>query len=456
MKNIALTIALTFATSAAIVPQMVLASSTANTSVSNAQYTDAELDSLLAPIALYPDTLLTHILIASTYPLDVIAADRWRQSNTHLSAEQVEHVIAPIDWDPSVKALVPFTDILNTMAQDIEWMEQLGDNMLVNEERVLARVQDLRGHAMNAGNLTTNEYLSVEREKEIIYIAPRHRETVYVPYYNPTIVYGTWHHSIAPRHWHHGVSFHQRGGFYWSPQVHISALFYFGGIHWHNRYVVTHRQPVKTYYRGAPAKRVYSKGYQRWQHNVQHRRARYSPRIVHSTPKSFQHKRVVHTKPRASATRHVNVNGKKAPKLARKVAYRGEPSGKKHARVERALKSRPGAREHRPNTNVRPSKASVNKRVVGTHPVKPQPLRTAKAQDTKRQYTQKPRTPSQGAHRSAKTPRVETPKSHSFGNRNGRSKPQRYTTGGERRVKTQVKSQRVQRHGNRGQLSHKG
>ena len=444
MKNIALTIALAFTSSAALLPQAVFASAAVNTSVSNPQYSDAELDSLLAPIALYPDTLLTHILIASTYPLDIIADDRWRQSNSHLSAEQVEHVIAPIDWDPSVKALVPFTDILNTMAQDIEWLEQHGDNMLVNEDRVLARVQDLRGQAMEAGNLSTNEYLSVEREKEIIYIAPRHRETVYVPYYNPTIVFGTWHHSIAPRHLHHGVSFRQRGSFYWSPQVHISALFYFGGIHWHNRYVVIHRQPVKTYYRGTPAKRVYSKGYQRWQHNVQHRRARYSPRVVQSTHKSVQHKQVTYAQPRPSVSRHVN--SKKAPKLDRKVAYRGEPSAKTHARVERALKKRSVTRNERPNIKARPSTNAVNKRVVGTHPVKSQPVRTAKARDTKRQYTQKPRTSSHASNRSVKTPRAETPKSRSFSHQDTRSKPQRYNTGGERRVKAQVKAQRVQSH----------
>lgn len=388
MKNIALTIVLAFGSSAALVPTIAAASSTANASVTNIQQSDAELDSLLAPIALYPDTLLTHILIATTYPLDVIAADRWRQSNAHLSPEQVESVIAPIDWDPSVKALVPFTDILHTMAEDIEWMEQLGDSMLVDEARVLARVQDLRRHAMNAGNLTSNDYLDVEREKEIIYIAPRHRETVYVPYYDPRIVYGTWYHPITPRLWHHGIGFQHVGHFYWSPQVRISALFYFGGIHWHNRYVVTHRRPITTYYRGRAAKRVYSKGYQRWQHNVDHRRARYSPRVTHSTPKSFQHKRVVVAKPHKKTTSYVRGNSPKRAQLSAKKPQVREPSVKKYSRVEHALKSSPKTHERKSAPKVVAKKTVVKKDTrVSAHPVKPQTVRQGKTRAPQKRYT---------------------------------------------------------------------
>jgi len=293
MKNVTLSILLLLGSGAVLVPTFASASSQSQTQVEVADYSDAQLDSLLAPIALYPDALLTHILIATTYPLDVIAADRWRQSNTHLTAQQVEQVITPISWDPSVKAIVPFTDILHTMAEDIDWMEQVGDNMLVNEDRVLDRIQVLRQHAYHSGNLRTNDYLDVAQESSIIYIAPRHRETIYVPYYNPTHVFGHWNHSIAPHHWHFGVSVHQSARIYWSPRVHLSTLFYFGGIHWHNRHLVVHRGPVTRYYRHTPVKRVYSKGYQRWNHNVDHRRARYSQRVTHTAPKRYQHKQTI-------------------------------------------------------------------------------------------------------------------------------------------------------------------
>ncbi len=219
----------------------------AQVSSSAQQYSDAELDSALAPIALYPDTLLTHILIASTYPLDVVAADRWRQSNKHLTPEQVEGVLDGVSWDPSVKALAPFTELLNTLASDLEWLQQLGDNVLIDQSRVLDRVQVLRQHAHNTGNLVTNDYIEVEREREssreIIYIEPRQREVVYVPYYDPHVVYGNWWHPISPIRWRHHVSYHHHSNVYWSPSVRLSAFFFFGSVHWHNRHVVIHREP---------------------------------------------------------------------------------------------------------------------------------------------------------------------------------------------------------------------
>ena len=152
MKNIALTVIVALSSATAL---PALAQSNTNltqATASTEQYSDAQLDSVLAPIALYPDTLLTHILIASTYPLDVVAADRWRQSNMHLTPEQVENVLTSVSWDPSVKALAPFTELLNTMANDLDWLQQLGDNVLIDQSRVLDRVQVLRqGHRGASG-----------------------------------------------------------------------------------------------------------------------------------------------------------------------------------------------------------------------------------------------------------------------------------------------------------------
>ncbi|MEO0890450.1 MAG: DUF3300 domain-containing protein, partial [Pseudomonadota bacterium] len=265
----------------------------AHVSASTQQYSDAELDSVLAPIALYPDTLLTHILIAATYPLDVVAADRWRQSNKHLTPEQVENVLASVNWDPSVKALAPFTDLLSTMANDLQWLQQLGDNVLIDQSRVLDRVQVLRQHALNTGNLVTNDYIEVEREREptreIIYIEPRQREVVYVPYYDPHVVYGHWWHTTSPVRWRHHVSYHHHSNVYWSPSIHLSTFFFFGSVHWHNRHVVIHREPVRRYYHGSPRKRVISRDYRRWEHNTVHRRARYSTRVVHNAPSRYEH-----------------------------------------------------------------------------------------------------------------------------------------------------------------------
>ena len=305
MKNITLSIVIALSSAQALPALAQSNTNLAQVSSSAQQYSDAELDSALAPIALYPDTLLTHILIASTYPLDVVSADRWRQSNKHLTPEQVEDVLDGVSWDPSVKALAPFTELLNTLASDLEWLQQLGDNVLIDQSRVLDRVQVLRQHAHNTGNLVTNDYIEVEREREssreIIYIEPRQREVVYVPYYDPHVVYGNWWHPISPIRWRHHVSYHHHSNVYWSPSVHLSTFFFFSSVHWHNRHVVIHREPVRRYYHGSPRKRVVSRDYRRWEHNTVHRRARYSNRVVHSAPARYEH---------ASVTRAQHVSNK--------------------------------------------------------------------------------------------------------------------------------------------------
>ncbi|WP_218395831.1 DUF3300 domain-containing protein [Alteromonas lipotrueae] len=316
MKKLTLALLVAMGTLSTSFPMLASASVEPETRVDNYQYSDAELDSLLAPIALYPDTLLTHIMIAATYPLDVVAADRWRQSNLHLTPLQVEQALEPVTWDPSVKALAAFTDILHSMAEDLNWLQQLGDNVLISEARVLDRVQLLRQHALNTGNLQSNDYLEVERELEreagidrsVIVIAPRHRDVVYVPYYDPLVVFGLWSHAIAPVHWHHRVSYRHHGNFFWAPQVRLSTFFYFGGIRWSNRHVVIHREPVRHYYRGTPKKRVYSKGYQRWQHSADHRRARYSNRVVHSAPRRYSATRSVKVRSNERAVTKVSHN----------------------------------------------------------------------------------------------------------------------------------------------------
>lgn len=293
MKNITLSVIVALSSVSALPAIAQSNANLAHVSASTQQYSDAELDSVLAPIALYPDTLLTHILIAATYPLDVVAADRWRQSNKHLTPKQVENVLANVNWDPSVKALAPFTDLLSTMANDLQWLQQLGDNVLIDQSRVLDRVQVLRQHALNTGNLVTNDYIEVEREREptreIIYIEPRQREVVYVPYYDPHVVYGHWWHTTSPVRWRHHVSYHHHSNVYWSPSIHLSTFFFFGSVHWHNRHVVIHREPVRRYYHGSPRKRVVSRDYRRWEHNTVHRRARYSTRVVHNAPSRYEH-----------------------------------------------------------------------------------------------------------------------------------------------------------------------
>ena len=116
----------------------------------------AQLDQILAPIALYPDTLLSHILVASTYPLEVIQAARWRATNADLDEQQALNAVEDKDWDPSVQALEPFNDLLQKLSEDLDWLQSFGSAFLVNEQQILTSVQNLRRKADEQSNLTAN------------------------------------------------------------------------------------------------------------------------------------------------------------------------------------------------------------------------------------------------------------------------------------------------------------
>ena len=236
-----------------------------------ASYSEIDIDTVIAPIALYPDTVLTHILIASTYPLDVIAADRWRQQNTHLSPEQARLQSERFDWDPSVQALVPFTDVLHNMANDLTWLEQLGDMVVVNEDQVLARVQALRQHAVATGSLTSNNYLNVVREREVIIVEPRSYERIYLPYYEPRTTFSINWGIHVPFAWHRPRHSNYYAGIYWSNLSGISASFYFGNIFWPERRVVISRHPVRTYYSHRHFSSHVKRDFRRWQPRVNSR-----------------------------------------------------------------------------------------------------------------------------------------------------------------------------------------
>lgn len=244
------------------------ANTVANTS--NQAMEQALLDPILAPIALYPDSLLSHVLLASTYPLQVVQAARWRSQNQDLTAEQAREAIADKDWDPSVKALIPFTALLQKMSDDLDWLQALGAAFINHEQQVLASIQSLRHKAYSNGNLEDNQYLDIEQDQEQIVIESRQKDVIYVPYYDTRVIFGPWwHHRSKPVYWHHPRHFSNKGGFYWSPSVYISPTFYFSGFHWHTGHLVTHsnyhhQSSQPSYPRGYYYKRVYSKEYQRW------------------------------------------------------------------------------------------------------------------------------------------------------------------------------------------------
>jgi hypothetical protein len=156
--------------------------------------TSDQLDSLVAPIALYPDPLLSQALVASTYPLELIQAQQWLEKNKDLKAEALTAAAEKQNWDPSIQATVEVPDLLKRLTEDITWTTNLGNAFLDQQEDVMDAVQRLRGKAKDAGKLDTTEQQKVETKvvetKTIIEIQPASTQVVYVPTYSPTVIWG--------------------------------------------------------------------------------------------------------------------------------------------------------------------------------------------------------------------------------------------------------------------------
>lgn len=153
-------------------------------------YTEEELDDLVAPVALYPDSLLAQVLVAATYPLDIVKAQRWADDNQDMPDDQRTEATQKEDWDPSVAVLAAgFPTVLKKMADEIDWTEQLGDAMLVQDGDVLDAVQRQRARAAAVGNLESNDAQTVEVQDDEITVAPADPNVVYVPVYDTQTVY---------------------------------------------------------------------------------------------------------------------------------------------------------------------------------------------------------------------------------------------------------------------------
>lgn len=163
-----------------------------------AAFKQEELDQMLAPIALYPDSLLSQILMASTYPLEVVQADRWLNQNKNLKGDALAKALEAQSWDPSVKSLVNFPQVLLMMNEKLDWTQRLGDAFLAQQKDVMATVQRLRAKAQKAGNLNSSKEQTVKVEKEYIIIESASPQVVYIPTYNPTVVYGVWWYPSYP------------------------------------------------------------------------------------------------------------------------------------------------------------------------------------------------------------------------------------------------------------------
>ncbi|MFN3673181.1 MAG: DUF3300 domain-containing protein, partial [Bosea sp. (in: a-proteobacteria)] len=162
----------------------------------------AELDALVAPIALYPDTLLAQVLMASTYPLEVVQADRWLAANKTLKGDALKSAAEQQPWDISVKSLVATPAVLEMMSKNLDWTQKLGDAVLAQQPDLMDGVQRMRTRAYEAKKLASGPQQTVtvrqESGKQAIVIEPAQADTVYVPYYDPAVVYGSWPYPANP------------------------------------------------------------------------------------------------------------------------------------------------------------------------------------------------------------------------------------------------------------------
>ena len=232
-----------------------------------------ELEALVAPIALYPDTLLAEVLMASTYPLEVVQADRWLSENRNLTGDQLKSAVDRQKWDRSVKALVATPSVLTMMSTKIDWTQKLGDAVLAQEPDVVDAIQRLRSKAQANNKLITTKEQTVsvrqEESRQYITIEPAAPETVYVPAYDPSAVYGDWPYPEYPPYYFPpapylgygligaGVAF---GAGYLLSNWASGGNYWGGGVNW-NRGNINVNRP-----------RVNPLAGNNWRHNSAHRR----------------------------------------------------------------------------------------------------------------------------------------------------------------------------------------
>src|SRR5262245_15179318 len=233
-----------------------------------------QIDALVSPIALYPDTLLAEVLMASTYPLEVVQAARWMEQNKNLKGDALKAEVDKQGWDESIKSLTATPDALKMMSAQLDWTQKLGDAVLAQQADVMDSVQRLRAKADANNKLQSTKEQKVTKKseggKQYIVIEPTDPQTVYVPSYNPQVVYGAWPYpAYPPYYWAtpypgyiagaaiatglafgagYAVGRWASGGNYWG-----------GGVNWGNNNINVNR-PVNI-----------NTGGNNWNHNVDHR-----------------------------------------------------------------------------------------------------------------------------------------------------------------------------------------
>ena len=243
-----------------------------------------ELEQVLAPIALHPDSLISQILMASTYPLEVVQAERFARQNSNLKGDALTAALEKQNWDPSVKSLVNFPQVLTMMSEKLDWTQKLGDAFLADQKNVLDTIQSLRAKAQASGNLQTTQEQTVIVEEKIIKIESANPQVVYVPTYNPTVVYGAWPYPASPPYYYYPPGYVASSMMAFGAGVAMGAAwgYAWGNCNWNggdvdidvdrntniNRNINRDQAKQNLQERG----QLNQRGQGKWQHNPEHRK----------------------------------------------------------------------------------------------------------------------------------------------------------------------------------------
>ncbi|HSB06164.1 MAG TPA: DUF3300 domain-containing protein [Thermodesulfobacteriota bacterium] len=266
------------------VPSGLMAQEAKQGSEEKLSFRPEEIDQMVAPIALYPDSLLAQVLTASTYPLEIVQAGRFVQQNKDLKGEKLMQAAKDKDWEPSVKAMLSFPDVLLMMNEKLEWTEKLGNAFLGQQREVMASVQRLRQKAQESGNLKTTkeQKVVVQQETKVIVIESASPQVVYVPTYNPVVVYGAWPYPAYPPAPVYPPGYVATAGLAFAAGVAVGAAHsgYGGwGCGWGNNEIninaSTQNNFTKNNYNNP--QKYQAKQNQNWQHNPEHRKGAQYP-----------------------------------------------------------------------------------------------------------------------------------------------------------------------------------
>ncbi len=308
-----------------------------------------QLDGLLAPIALYPDDLLSQVLMASTYPLEVVEAARFVQQNPGLTGGALDDALRGKRWDPSVLSLAAFPQVLAMMSDRLEWTQQLGDAFLANQQQVMDTVQALRSRAQAAGTLQDSDQQRVYVEDQEIVIEPAQPDYVYVPVYDPQVVYGPWWvASYQPFFWYppafYGYPVRRIGiGIVWGRPCRVDRN-HWGWAHPEWRGGSIRVTTSRNDFFNRPQYRNLYRGNDSWRHAPEHRRGvAYGNAVVRQQYVNVE-RRSADARREIRASQPVRVPGREAPRATIATpqpapAYRQAPVEARNAPALRAPQS---------------------------------------------------------------------------------------------------------------------